>query len=94
MHIIFVFKDVRVREALACIKNGISKVNESYTASVLAYSLGLAADPDKTVMLNKLKDWEIREGIKYIETFLQVTVCLLKELRNYKQRLFLCPSQK
>ena len=65
MYTFFVFKDARVLKAVACIKNGITNVNDSYTASVLAYSLSLAADPDKNLMLNKLKNLEIRAGIKY-----------------------------
>ena len=65
MYIFFVFKDARVLKAVACIKNGITNVNDSYTASVLAYSLSLAADPDKNLMLNRLKDLEIRTGMKH-----------------------------
>ena len=68
MHVFSDFKDARVLKAVACIKNGITKVNDSYTASVLAYSLTLADDPDKSLMLNKLKDLEIRAGMKYRDT--------------------------
>ena len=62
---IFVFKDARVKKAVTCIKNGITNVSDSYTASVLAYSLSLATDPDKNLMLNRLKEFEIRAGMKY-----------------------------
>ena len=65
MHVFSDFKDARVLKAVACIKNGITKVKDSYTASVLAYTLTLADDPDKSLMLNKLKDLEIRAGMKY-----------------------------
>jgi len=50
-----------LQQALQCVSNGLSKVNDSYTASILAYTLSLAGSPEKELMITYLKENAIKE---------------------------------